>query len=104
MILQLRRVPEINVRIFVYTLSLPKSVEEDAVKVEAHLKEFLTQISRGMTMTSLPRPSRDSIRIVITLISMKDQLAFWKYRLKSIEHKVRWETATQDEIQVWGDG
>lgn len=99
MILQLRRKPEINVRILVWTDWAPESIEEQAANVKVNIKQLLTRINRGET-TRLPRARDDIIRHQITLISIAEQIEYWKERLRSVEQQVQWEEADQDEVYI----
>ncbi|KAF2444421.1 hypothetical protein P171DRAFT_485877 [Karstenula rhodostoma CBS 690.94] len=117
MILQLRRKPQINIRIFVYSRMLPwyhklvgavvlgnlgcRLGRGAADEVVANIKKFLAQLSKRQTLTGPPRPPKDTIRYRITLVSKEDQIGYWKAQLREVEQQVRWEKATPEEIEAW---
>lgn len=103
MLLQLRRKPEINVRIMLHLPEyLPEFVEGEMQKVETSIKEFFRQLRQGMTVTRLPRPLATCIHHRITLVAPEDKTACWKDRLRCIERDIEWDTATLEEVNIMG--
>lgn len=116
LILQLRRNPEINIRIMLpegLTKSelrlypelardgLEKAVEALCEANAKALKAFIRQIQRGMSLTRLPRPRTSYIRHRFTLVFLEpseEQASYWKDRFKGFEWEIEWDTATQDEM------
>ena len=101
-ILQLRRIPEINVRILVYSSEESLVAREpDAMLIEGPLQRLLTAVAEGLTLTRLPRRAEATIRYNFTLVSTSDQIEFWKNRLSSMRHQVAWDLANDDEEEIW---
>jgi len=90
MILHLRRKAEINIRIFVQSRSSPP------MNMERIIREFITQIRCGMTVTRLPRPITGYIRHKVTLVADESEFGYWKDRLSCVGHDVEREKATED--------
>lgn len=100
-ILQLRRVPEITVRILVYEQDGTfMRLENEAGDVEKSLKVLLKAIADGETMTRLPRRTKDVIRYKVVLVSKRDQIELWKEKLDSVRNQVGWDIADEDEEQL----
>jgi hypothetical protein len=103
LLLQLRRKPEINVRIM---LPLTWTVgadfgEWEANKTERSIKVFIQRVWEDITLTRRPRPLTDYIRRRITLVVpdlSEEQTAYWKGRFRWFERDIEWDTATQKEL------
>lgn len=104
MLLQLRRKPEINVRIY---MVMPPW-EGFAHEIEVNLKTFISQLRQDLTVTRLPRPWNTRIRHRITVVlaerkaEYEDRVAYWKERLRSIERDIEFDRATREELEGLG--